>query len=430
MQEMLELQADRIEATLHEYGVSGQVNAGLVLPQVIIFQIHAGPGQRVSGIAKLREELAMRLNVPGVLITRSDGAVCIEMPRPDRRVVTLRMMLARLSSAPPSQTALLGMSNRGQPLLVHFPSPNVAHLLVAGMTGSGKTELLRTILVTLALWGRRRDTVVYLVDPKGRGLAGLASLRSVIEVCDTEQVMSLLDRLLVEMDQRSSPCQNHVYLVIDELADLVLVERSVEVGLTRLLQRGREVGIHVVAATQRPSARVVAGLMRANFPVRITGAVNSASEAAIATGLPRSGAEHLLGKGDMVLAHQGALTRFQVALFGEVDMPLVDHLFDNGQGDKVVRAEGSPESLRDRLRDRLQLRSPGRPAKGFTEEMVSFAMGEIAASGACTQRALRNWHMEKYGTDINPPRAAAAIREAKKQAVPLALSGQGQGKAE
>jgi DNA segregation ATPase FtsK/SpoIIIE-like protein len=291
------------------------------------------------------------------------------------------------------------------------------------MTGSGKTELLRTMLVSLTMSGRRRDTITYLIDPKGRKLAGLAGLRSVMGVCGFEQAPGLLDHLIGAMERRGGwSGESHVYLFIDELADLVLVDRSVEVALTRLVQRGREAGIHVVAATQRPSARVVQGLMRANFPVRVVGAVNSATEAAIATGMARSGAELLLGKGDMVLVHQGKAERFQAAFCSPEDLDQIGHLFIK-EVNKSVRA-GEPESLTVRLRERLRLRGPGRPAEGPTEGMINWALGRLIATGECSQRALREWHKLMFKSDVNPPRAAAAIQEARRR---LELAGKDQG---
>jgi len=426
VRDMLELVADRIELTLEEFGVAGRVIGGAVLPQVIVFELQAGPGQRFAQIKGLREELAMRLEVPGVLISRRDGAIRVEVPRAKRAVVTLTDMLRQLKEQPPTQTMLLGLSENALPLLAHLPSPNVAHILIAGMTGSGKTELLRTMLVSLSLWSDRQ-AMIYLIDPKGHRLAELSALRSVMEVCGARQAPALLERLLAEMERRGGRGgrhHNHIYVAIDELADLVMVDRAVEVGLTRLVQRGREAAMHVVAATQRPSAQVMAGLMKANFPIRITGAVASAAEASIATGLPQSGAELLLGKGDMVLAHRGKCERFQACMVEDWSHLAIS---ENAPVDKESASleKGEVVDLVGRLRDRLGLRGPGRPSLGFTEEMIQFALGQMAATGECTQRALREWHKARYGQDINPPRAAAAIEEAERRF--LELSGKGQG---
>lgn len=427
MEQWLEMQADRIEETLYEFGVMGQVYAGLVLPQVIVFHVQLGPKQRLREIQGLHEELALRLHVPGVLVSRQNGAIAIEVPRANPHEVTVRDVLATLQLRPPPHTALLGISNRGEQLMLFFPSPNVAHVLIAGMTGSGKTELMKTMLVSLSLWGKRQNTVVYLVDPKERKLAQLSGLWSVLQCCNGDQAPALLERLLQEMERRDAQQYNspHIFVFIDELADLVMVGgQVVEKAITRLLQRGREAGIHIVAATQRPSAKIMAGLMRANFPVRISGAVNSALEASIATGIPRSGAERLLGRGDMLIIHRGAAQRFQACRCSEADLDGLGNLFEK-HINKAPVVKGEPLESVAKLRERLNLRSPGRPGKPPTAEMILFAMTELAEKGECTQRALRRWHKEKHGTDVNPPRAVAAIEEAQRR---MGLSSKGQGR--
>jgi len=391
MQRQLNLQADKIDSTLQEFGVMARVCGGAVLPQVVLFQLHLGPATRLAEVQRLSEELAIRLDVGHVLVSRQDGVVRVEVPRPDRVVITLADMVRKMKAPPPAQSALLGLSESGAPLLAYFPSPDVAHLLVAGITGSGKTELLRTILVSLSLWAGR-DAAVYVLDPKNARLGELARLPSVMQVCGAEEAPALLNLLLEEMERRGGQVgRKHVYVVVDELADLLMVDRSVEGALIRLAQRGREVGMHLVAATQRPSASAVAGLMKANFPLRVSGAVNSAAEAHIATGVPGSGAEALLGKGDMVIVHHSKVERFQVAMVVDLESCPAGRLLETPEMDKVAAiTPGRVLDMTARLRERLQLRNPGRPGKGFTEEMVQFALGQLAAHGECSQRALRD----------------------------------------
>jgi len=418
MQRQLNLQADKIDATLDEFGVLARVCGGAVLPQVVLFQLHLGPGTRIREVERLAEELAIRLDVGRVSVSRQDGVVKVEVPREDRVVITMAELVRGMQEVPPAQSALLGLSETGSPLLVYFPSPEVAHMLIAGITGSGKTELLRTILVSLSLWAGR-DAAVYVLDPKNTRLAELARLPSVMQVCGAEEAPALLHLLLEEMERRGGQVgRKHIYVVVDELADLLMVDRSVEGALIRLAQRGREVGMHLVAATQRPSASAVAGLMKANFPVRASGAVNSASEAAIATGVPGSGAQALLGKGDMVIVHHGLVERFQVCMVVDLESgPARGSLEAPGVDKAVDLPAGRVLDMAARLRERLQLRSPGRPGKGFTEEMVQFALGQYMATGECSQRALRDWHIQKYGADLNPPRVAAALDEAARRYV-------------
>jgi S-DNA-T family DNA segregation ATPase FtsK/SpoIIIE len=418
-QQYLDLQADKVERVLADFGVQAYIYGGQILPHVIVHQIRLATGCRLSKLQNLHEEIALALGVPGVLIRRVDGAITIEIPRTDAQSVLFSQFMAGLNKAPVTHTALLGLSNEGRPLMLYFPSPNVAHVLIAGMTGSGKTELLRTMLVSLATWGRPRDIRFYLVDPKQRKLAELSGLRGVEACCGAEKCPGLLEQLLAMMEDRdqrnySSP---RIYLVLDELADLVLAGgKDIEIAVTRLLQRGREAGIHVIATTQRPSASVLQGLMRANFPVRISGAVNSATEAAIATGMPQTGAEKLLGKGDMIVIYQGQATRFKAILS--------DSQAIEGAISEVAPAPlpGDGRSLKARLASRLRLvKSAGRPAEAPTEEMITFAMSRLEADGECSQRSVRGWHQAQYGSDVNSRRAAAAIEEAERRLAERAL---------
>ena len=407
MTKLLEMQADCIEGVLADFGISAQVFGGQVLPRVISYLVQLGRGQRLRDLANLHTEIALSLQVAGVLISTRDGTVSIEVPRDDSRMVDFDQMVKGLRNIPAPHTTLLGVSDRGGPLMLYMPSPDVAHVLVAGMTGSGKTELLCTMLAGLAMWAKTREAKFYLVDPKRRKLASMAGLDAVLECCGVDHVPGLLNRLLAEMERRDT-AQHHaprLYLIIDEVADLVLVGgKSVEAALTRLVQRGREAGIHIIAATQRPSAGVIQGLMKANFPVRISGAVNSALDASIATGLPNSGAERLLGKGDMVLAYHGKITRFQACITRDRDL--------QGGSDKAPDLAGDVAQALSKLRERLSFGKPGRPPKGVSKAMLSFAMRQIELHGQCSQRELRRWHQKNFGTDIHPPRAAAAIQEA------------------
>jgi S-DNA-T family DNA segregation ATPase FtsK/SpoIIIE len=194
----------------------------------------------------------------------------------------------------------------------------VAHVLIAGTTGSGKTALLRSILVSLAMYNRTGALEIVLIDPKGHGLGLLADLPHRLgpmarEVWDATDV---LNRVVVEMERRDRRKVREPRLVvaIDEVAELAMLggDRVIHL-LTRLTQRGREAGIHVIASTQKPTAAVLGSLAKANFPVRLVGSVGSPEEAKVATGIAASGAEKLTGHGDFLLVSKGQTIRFQAA---------------------------------------------------------------------------------------------------------------------
>lgn len=318
MRRMLEYQADRIEAVLAQHKVPGRVTGGTVTPRWIRFQVLPAMGARISAIKNLSEELAVALDAPSVRVARQGTAVQVEVPRDDPRPVLLMPLLQGLRDVPPV-TAALGLGEDGIPLLIRLSSPDVAHVLVAGTTGSGKTALLRTIAVSLALrHPRAGELALVLMDPKGRAFGDLAGLPQltrpvVVEVEEAVECLASLVRLMERRD-RLAEDKPPVVVLIDELTDLMMVGRAAaERGLTRLLQRGREAGVHIVAATQKPTAAVIGSLVKANFPVRLVGKVTSPEDARVASGWKGTGAERLLGRGDFIAVAEGQLFRFQAA---------------------------------------------------------------------------------------------------------------------
>ncbi len=228
-------------------------------------------------------------------------------------------LCAKLGTVP-ACCAVLGVEEGGGPLLLRIDSPDVAHVLVAGTTGSGKTALLRTLLLSLAMHNHPGHLQFVLIDPKGRGLAGLAGLphmwRQMGIVQQQAATAATLAAVVTEMERRDQAGVRLPRLVvaIDELADLLQVGgRAVADTLQRLTQRGREAGIHVIAATQRPAATQVDGAVKANFPVRLVGSVTCAEDARVASGVAGTGAERLLGRGDFLVIAKGQVVRFQAA---------------------------------------------------------------------------------------------------------------------
>jgi S-DNA-T family DNA segregation ATPase FtsK/SpoIIIE len=259
------------------------------------------------------------------------------------------------------------------PLLLRLPSPDVAHVLIAGTTGSGKTALARTIVASLALFNNQRALQLVLVDPKGRGFVPFEGLPHLLVpvVTRTEEALAVLGRLVEEMERRDEEGRSEprLVLVLDELADLVQVGgREMERVLVRLTQRGREAGIHLVACTQKPAAAVIGGLVKSNFPVRLVGSVPSPEDAKVATGLARTGAEKLLGQGDFLVVTKGQAMRMQAAYIGpqevrqwvvwlrdrSTSLPLLrEATGTDGQGS--ASTESSPVArLRSQLRTRLR----------------------------------------------------------------------------
>lgn len=317
----LESSADQIEAILSQHKAKGQVLGGVVTPRFVQFRVKPEPSVRLNRIVALSEEIALGLGCASVRIARSGAFVHVEVPHALDAPVRLLQLSASLDEVPP-QSAILGVEESGQPLLLRLPAPDVVHILIAGTTGSGKSALARTILASLALYNDASNLRLVLIDPKGRGFSPLARLDHVEGdiVTGPEQANLHLRMIVREMERRDSEGVNAPLIVvaIDELADLLQTGgKTVERAITRLAQRGRQAGIHVVACTQKPSASLIGSAMKANFPVRLVGAVASRDEARLATGIADSGAEKLAGRGDFLLVAKGEALRFQAAWISE-----------------------------------------------------------------------------------------------------------------
>ncbi|MBU0492991.1 MAG: DNA translocase FtsK [Chloroflexi bacterium] len=317
MRDHLERQADAIEWVLWSHRVQARVAGGTVGPRLVRFYLHPAPGVRVSRLLSLTEELALALDTPACRITRQGGQVVLELPRTGVPAISLHTLAGCLGhDNVPRETALLGLDEEGQVLGLRLSSPDVAHVLVAGTTGSGKTALLQVMILSLAQHNPVAALQLVLIDPQGRGLGALAALPHVRDmVTEPAASAAALAGLVDELEERARRrvAFPRLVVVIDELADIAGVAVAARESLTRLVSRGRGMGIHVVAATQKPTTAAVGSLVQANFPTRIVGRVASAADARVAAGRGGLGAESLLGRGDFLLVGGGTVARFQGA---------------------------------------------------------------------------------------------------------------------
>jgi len=323
---VLEFQADRIEAVLARHKIGACVTGGNVSPRWIQFQIMPTLGTKVNRITSLADELAMALRANSCRVARqsSDGLVTVEIPRADPQVIHLLKLQRRLQEQKqlPAVAAVLGLADDGAPLLVRLPSPQVAHLLIAGTTGSGKSALAQTIIASLALTHSPDQLQFVLIDPKRSGFGPLAGLPHLMQpvITDPGEAAAVLGQLAKLMEQRDKGAEPRIVIAIDELVDLLITQPGAETPLMRLAQRGREPGLHLVACTQKPAAAVIGSLTKANFPVRLVGHVTSPEDAKVATGYGGTGAEHLQGPGDFIAVNGGQITRFQAAYTPTTDL--------------------------------------------------------------------------------------------------------------
>ncbi len=337
----LDAQADRIELILREHRAPATVTGGNVTPRWIQYLLQTAPGIKINRVEALSREIAVALGTPSAQVSTRDGVIRIDVPRPDAQPVQFVKLAARLPySRLPFGTALLGLADDGAPLLMRLPAPDVSHVLVAGTTGSGKTALLQSIIFSLLLAHRPAQLQVLLIDPKGYSFASLREVPHVLKPIATQpgEIEAVLTEAIRLMEKRAQClCQSdsptrlaeaainpRVVLVIDELADVVQLGGAQIVDrMERLTQRGREAGVHVIAATQKPASSILGPIMKANFPVRLVGRVVSSDDARVAAGVGGTGAERLGGHGDFLALSAAGTVRFQAAYLSRSELELM-----------------------------------------------------------------------------------------------------------
>ena len=330
--------AQRLQGTLEEFGLTSRVTGWIAGPSVTTFKISMGEGERVSKIVNLEDDITLSLAAKSVRIFApipGTSLVGIEIPNEKPQPVFLSDVLPYAQGGP--LECAFGRDSEGKPIVVDLAG--LPHLLVAGTTGSGKSVLLNAIIMSMLMRSTPEQVRLIMVDPKRvefTGYAGLPHLYVPV-VTEPRQAASALQWGVTEMERRlkvfehykvrdiktyngnvdggkyadmENPPKHMPYfvIVIDELADLMMVAgKDVESSIVRIAQLGRAAGIHLIVATQRPSADVVTGLIRANIDNRVALSVDNALNSRII--LDQKGAEQLLGRGDMLVKLRGKKPR-------------------------------------------------------------------------------------------------------------------------
>ena len=337
-----------------------QINPG---PVVTTFEFKPEAGIKYSRITNLTEDLCLGLQAESILIERIPGkpTVGIEVPNTRRELIALRQMLEsdEFTGSHSHLTIPLGKDINGRMRIAALES--MPHLLIAGSTGSGKSVMINSMIMSILYKATPDDVRLIMVDPKRVELGmyeGIPHLLTPV-ITDPKKATNALRNAVLEMERRlrllaeygvrnidqfnkkirklqeeprslfsdEEPTQEeprplpYILILIDELADLMMLEgKNVEESVTRLAQMARAVGMHLVLATQRPSVDVITGLIKANFPARISFRV--ATRVDSRTILDVMGAEHLLGKGDMLFLPPGSsrLTRVHGAFVTETEI--------------------------------------------------------------------------------------------------------------
>jgi DNA segregation ATPase FtsK/SpoIIIE, S-DNA-T family len=345
----IERTAEALVQALGNFGVEANVSGQVVGPRVTRYELQLAPGTKVGKVASLKDDLAYALATTELRILApipGKQAVGVEVPNLAPNVVTLGDIFDELPSNSSQLSVWLGKDISGASVWADLA--RMPHILIAGTTGSGKSGCINTMLCSILLRATPDEVRMILIDPKRVELGLYESIPHLLTpvVSSPKAASAVLTNVLTEMERRyermslararNLPELNRVLvgrgeqplplllIVIDELADMMMVSpQEVEDAVIRLAQKSRAVGIHLVLATQRPSVDVITGMIKANVPSRIAFAVSSMTDSRVI--LDTSGAESLLGQGDMLFKPLGTsrLQRVQGAYVSEEEIALI-----------------------------------------------------------------------------------------------------------
>ncbi len=362
-QEELEENKNRIVETLNNYKIGIASIKATIGPTVTLYEIVPEAGIRISKIKNLEDDIALSLSALGIRIIApipGKGTIGIEVPNKNATIVSMHSVIAskKFQESKMQLPIAIGKTISNETLVIDLAK--MPHLLMAGATGQGKSVGLNAVLTSLLYKKHPAEVKFVLVDPKKveltlfnkierHYLAKLPDSEDAI-ITDNTKVINTLNSLCIEMDNRyemlkNAFCRNiteynkkfkerklnpndghqflpYIVLVVDEFADLIMTAgKEVETPIARLAQLARAIGIHLIIATQRPSVNVITGIIKANFPARIAFRVTSKIDSR--TILDGSGADQLIGRGDMLYTQGNDMIRIQCAF---VDTPEVEKI--------------------------------------------------------------------------------------------------------
>lgn len=342
--EELNIAISGIEKKLADFGVIGKIKQAYPGPVVTMYEFEPAPGIKINKIVSLSDDLALALRAPSIRVYPISGkaAIGIEVPNSKRATVSLKEIISSdaFQGSHSLLTLALGKDIFGNPVVTDLSK--MPHLLVAGTTGSGKSVFMNSMIISLLYKTTPDEVKMLMIDPKLLELSIYSDIPHLISpvITNPKEASDALKKVVFEMERRykliaekgarniSTYNRNvskeerlpYIVVFIDELADLMFTApKDVENAITRLAQMARASGIHLILATQRPSVDVITGLIKANFPARISFQVTSKIDSR--TILDTQGAEQLLGMGDMLFMVPGVkIVRIHSAYVSESEV--------------------------------------------------------------------------------------------------------------
>ncbi|MFH1504611.1 MAG: DNA translocase FtsK 4TM domain-containing protein [Candidatus Omnitrophota bacterium] len=393
-----------LENTLLDFGVEAKVVSVQKGPVVTLYELAPQPGTKIQKFSALSDDIALSMKSSQVRIIApmpGRGTVGIEIPNITKQFVSLREVLEEkaFTNASSKLTLTIGKDVSGNPVVADLN--DMPHLLIAGATGAGKTVCVNALISSILFKAKPDEVKFIMVDPKMVELASFTGIPHLIHpiISEAKKAFLALNWAVEEMERRykvlakagcrnidlynkgdSSPKLPYIVVVVDELADLMIVAReSIETAIQRLAQLSRAVGIHLILATQRPSVDVITGVIKANFPARISFKV--ASKVDSRTVLDKMGADKLLGNGDLLFLKPGALDLIR-AQGSYIDDEDIGALTD------FIRSQGKPV-YEDAISEGSKKHASNLGSDELFDDAVQTILRVRQASASLLQRRLR-----------------------------------------
>ncbi len=394
------VQAEQIERVFSQHQVSARIERGTIRPNAIQFDLQAQLSAGWERVRAITEDLIRALGVADVNLREQDGRWQLEVARPEEPAVPLLDLLTMVDEIGPA-TAVLGLSEKGKPLMIDFKRPDTNHLLVSGDADAGKSVLLRTLAVSLALNNRQRDLQLLVLSggQVSPWLTRLSYLPHMLEeVVESPEDAALVLQFLVDelaYRQEQESCEPRLVVLIDQVVTLMdRLSPSAETAIHRLVQHGGRNGIHLVLSTREPNSPLLSSTLRLNLPTRLIGRTADRRMASLLSDGRDLQADYLLGEGDFIACSGRHVSHFQAGLVGDYDLHM--RLTELRRGQRVLLAR--PYNMRvhmEPLDSEPSIFEAPRPPKVVVEEPIADAREDAATSA---ETSAGNTHSFAYPT--------------------------------
>jgi S-DNA-T family DNA segregation ATPase FtsK/SpoIIIE len=364
----LRVQSQQIDKVLHSRQVDAQVTGGVVTSKSIQFNLQTQFNNGIERLKAFKEDILTALGVPDMKLMQEGGQWRLQINRVEEPPVALLELLSVLPDIAPG-TAVMGLTDDGEPLLLDLTDPDLAHVLIAGDTGAGKTTLLRSLAVSLALLNKQSQLQLIVINVDKREdssfaeLSPLSYLPHLLEsvVTDVSDGAELLQFLVDEMNYRIDQNVEHpmIVLFIDHFVTFLQeAESNAYEAILQLTQKGAQAGIHLVMSTQKPQSEQLTAVFKSSIPVRIIGHIADQQTSQSVAGNSDIHPDYLYGEGDFIAITTEGDMHFQAAYIGEYGLHLALDLLHRNRPRPIIAQTVEPVPT---MADLVETQEPPKP---------------------------------------------------------------------